>query len=373
MGLKSLSHVEVKSASKGQVEAVFSTFNVIDKDGDVTFPGAFTDGEEVVISTYGHEVWKGGLPVGKGHIRTTRTEAILDGQFFMDTTAGRDHFEVVKAMGPRQEWSYGFDVLHQPETGMFQGRKANFLKKLKVYEVSPVFQGAGINTRTLAVKGRKDGDITPEEAVMAVPGSEYSAAIRPHETSVTTKRWDGAQVVDDIPNDATVDDLRAVHAWVDPTGDPTMKSSYRFPHHHGPGGEANLRACLTGIALLNGAKGAPELTEAERRGVYKHLAQHLEDGDRDVPELRDEASGSLKFYEEAAATLAALDSLIVRTSEVMALRRKKGKAIAPTSVDVLEWIYDDMGRLRSLLDTPQEDAAREYARFVHSLMQNPGE
>lgn len=367
-----LSGVEIKSAARGEVTAVFSTFNVIDKDGDVTFPGAFTDGEEVVLSSYGHEVWKGGMPVGLGRIRTTRTEAIVDGQFFMDTDAGRNHFYTVKAMGSKQQWSYGFDVLHAPESGTFAGRKANFLKKLRVHEVSPVFQGAGIGTRTLAVKALAEGVLTPEEAVLAVSATEYSAAIRPHETKVTTKRWDGLQTVDEIPTDATVDDLRAVHAYVDPNADPTLKSSYRFAHHHGPGGEANLRACLTGIAFLNGAKGAPDLTEAERHGVYNHLAQHLADGDRDVPELRTEASGSLKFHEEAAATLASLDSLIARTSEVMALRRSKGKAIAPQTVDTLEWVYDDMRRLRTLLDSPQEDADREYARFVQSLLQNPG-
>lgn len=361
-----LSGVEIKSASKGEVEAVFSTFNVIDKDGDVTFPGAFTEGEEVVISTYGHEVWKGGLPVGRGRIRTTRNEAVLQGQFFMNTTQGRDHFEVVKAMGNKQEWSYGFDVLHAPESGSFAGRKANFLKKLKVHEVSPVFIGAGVGTRTLAVKALTGAGFTEQEAVLAVSASEYSAAIRPHETRVTTKQWNGVQVVGEIPADATVDDLRAVHAYVDPAGDPTMKSSYRFAHHHGPGGDANLRACLTGIAQLNGAKGA-DLTEVERRGVYSHLAQHLADGDRDVPELRLEPGGNLKFYEEAAATLAALESLIDRTSEVMAIRRSKGKSLAATSVDVLEWVYDDMRRLKGLLDSPGEDAAREYARFIQSL------
>jgi hypothetical protein len=362
-----LSGVEIRSASKGEVEAVFSTFNVIDKDGDVTFPGAFTEGEQIAISGYGHSIWKGDMPVGAARIRTTRTEAILQGQFFMNTTAGRDTFEVVKAMGAQQEWSYGFDVLHTPERGMFGGRKANFLKKLKVHEGSPVFQGAGIGTRTLAVKALTEGGLSPEEAVLAVSVSEYSAAIRPHDTRVTTKRWNGLQVLADIPDDATVDDLRAVHAYVDPTSDPTLKSSYRFPHHHGPGGEANLRACLAGIAVINGAKGVTGLTEPERAGVYNHLAAHLIEGDRDVPELRGEAGGKLKFYEEAAATLASLEGLLERTSEVMALRRSKGKALAATSVDVLEWIHDDLRGLRTLLDSPGDDAAREYVRFIQSL------
>ena len=365
MAHKALSHVEFKAADKGEFSAVFATFNVIDKDGDVTLPDAFDHGAELVVSAYQHGSWTGALPVGKGRIRVTDAEAIVDGQFFMDTTAGRDTFAVVKALSESGmgEWSYGFDTLLS-DYGTFEGREVQFLKKLKVHEASPVMVGAGVNTRTLAVKAQKEA--------ARVTATAYSAAIRPHETRVTTKRWDGPQVLADIPNDATVDDLRAVHAYVDPTGDPTRKSSYRFAHHHGPGGEANLRACLTGIAVLNGAKGACDLSEIERKAVYDHLAQHLNDADRDVPELRTTAGGELKFHEEAAAVMASLDGLIVRAAEVMAMRRSKGKALASGSVDLLEWIYDDTRRLRSLLDSPQEDADREYARFVASTLRTPG-
>lgn len=143
--------VNIKDADQGLVEAVFSTFNVIDHDGDVTLPGAFTDGEAVRISAYGHRSWMGELPVGKGTIRSTDSEAILNGGFFLETSAGRDTFEVVKGLGGLQEWSYGFDVI-ESDAGQQDGQDVQFLKKLKVHEVSPVLLGAGIDTRTLAVK-----------------------------------------------------------------------------------------------------------------------------------------------------------------------------------------------------------------------------
>lgn len=361
MDSKTLRNVEVKAGDKGQVTAVFATFNVIDKDGDVTLPGAYDDGAEVIISAYQHQSWGGALPVGKGRIRTTKTEAILEGQFFMDTVSGRDTFTVVKNLGPRQQWSYSLaDVT--AERGQFDGKDVNFLKRIHVDEVSPVLVGAGVNTRTLATKAAR----TSEEAARTV--DEYNAAIRPHETAVTTKRWDATKTYTEIPDDSTVDDLRAVHAYVDPSKDPTVKSSYGFLHHDTVEGEANLRACLVGIADLNGLKGAA-LTDAERRAVYNHLAQHLQDGDRDVPDLREPGeTGPLKFHEEAATVLAGLDNLITRTSEVMALRRSKGKAISASTVDVLEWVYDGTKRLRALLDTPQEDAEREYARFVRQQL-----
>lgn len=150
MDTKSL-RVEVKDADKGEVSAIFATFNSIDSDGDVTLPGAFDDGAPVRISAYQHMSWSGALPVGKGVIRTTKTEAILDGQFFLNTTAGRDTFEVVKQMGEMQEWSYGYDSLEY-SFGEQDDRHVRFLAKQLVHEVSPVLLGAGVGTRTLTAK-----------------------------------------------------------------------------------------------------------------------------------------------------------------------------------------------------------------------------
>ncbi|MGL5910382.1 MAG: HK97 family phage prohead protease [Phycicoccus sp.] len=370
MGQKSLSRVELKAGDRGEVAAVFATFDVVDKDGDVTVPGAFTDGEEVLISSYQHTSWQGSLPVGKGTIRTTKSEAILDGQFFMDTSAGRDTFAVVKALGERQQWSYGFDVV-DAAPGVYDGRDVQILKRLKVHEVSPVLIGAGVNTRTLATKALMDSGFDARDAARlaerTVIASEYRAAIRPHETVVTEKAWTPAEV----DPGTTIADLRSVHAWCDPNGDPELKSSYLFAHHHGPNEEANLRACLLGIAQLNGAKGAPATPEADRRGVYNHLAAHLQDGDIEPPELRDPgASGPLKFHEEVDVVMADVHHLNHRASEVMALRAKKGKSLASTSIKRLEWLYDEMRDLRARLDSPQDDAAREYLRFVQSQLNN---
>lgn len=155
MDTKSLGHVEIKDASRGEVTAVFATLNAIDHDGDVTLPGAFAPGEQVRISAYGHQSWGGALPVGKGVIREDGDAAILEGQFFMDTVAGADTFTVVKELAGLQEWSYGYDVI-DAEPGYRDERPVRMLKRLKVHEVSPVMLGAGIGTRTLAVKSAKN-------------------------------------------------------------------------------------------------------------------------------------------------------------------------------------------------------------------------
>lgn len=146
--------IEIKDADKGLIEATFSTFGVKDHDEDVTLPGAFEDGAKVAISAYGHRSWMGEMPVGRGKIRVEGDRAILEGKFFMSTERGRETFETVKQMGDLQEWSYGFDVLETGEITQDLREKGvrRVLKRLKVFEVSPVLRGAGIGTGTLVAK-----------------------------------------------------------------------------------------------------------------------------------------------------------------------------------------------------------------------------
>lgn len=144
-----------------------------------------------------------------------------------------------------------------------------------------------------------------------------------------------------------------------------MKSSYMLPHHHGPEGEANLRACYMAIALINSGKsGVPD---DDRQSVYSHLASHLQDGDRDPLELRAVGdTGQMKFAEEIIHALVVNSSLRKRATRVMALRAKKSRPMAAASVDLLDWWYEEMRESRTVLDSPQEDAAREYLRFIQS-------
>jgi hypothetical protein len=327
----------------------------------------------VLISSYGHQSWQGALPVGKGKIRQTKSEAVCDGQFFMDTIAGRDTFQVVKALGGSQQWSYGFDIVDQ-EDGNFNGRKARFLKRVKVHEVSPVLIGAGVNTRTLAVKSLIDKGYDPNEAAQiaerATVMSEYRAAIKPHEVAVTEKRWNWAEVKGMLADDASIIDLRSIFAWCNPNGDPEDRKSYAFPHHHGPDAEANLRACYMGIAQLNNGKSG--IPDEDRQAVYAHLASHLQDGDREPPELKAVGdTGQLKLQEQTIEVLLAISELRERASGVMALRATKGKSLGAGSMDLLEWVYDELHLLRGTLDSPQDEAAREQARFIASMLNNP--
>jgi HK97 family phage prohead protease len=147
--------MRIKAAGDdGSFVATFATLNVIDKDRDVTLPGAFEDGAPVRISAWGHN-W-GALPVGKGVIHADDERAWVEGQFFLDTAHGKDTYLTVKALGDLQEWSYGYDIL-DAAPGQVEGQDVQLLRGLKVHEVSPVLIGAGVDTRTDQIKSAKTG------------------------------------------------------------------------------------------------------------------------------------------------------------------------------------------------------------------------
>ena len=139
----------------GTVEAVFSVFNEIDSDNDVVLPKSIRSGygDKGVAMVWGHD-WKN--IIGKGKIIQDDNKAVFKGSFNMNTNAGKEAYETVKAMGDLQQWSFGFEVLDS-EVGMFskdggEEKEVRYLKDLKVWEVSPVMVGANQNTHTVAVK-----------------------------------------------------------------------------------------------------------------------------------------------------------------------------------------------------------------------------
>lgn len=158
---KAFSGFEVKDAEKGEVTAIVATLNVVDKDGDVILPGAVADGTRVKLSAYNHDIiFEERAPVGIGTLTTKGDKLILDGQFFMDTTRGRDSFHTAKGLGAEGEWSIGFPRKSAEAATMTEEWRAKGAKrvitKMSVIEASPVFIGAGVGTQTVAAKAAED-------------------------------------------------------------------------------------------------------------------------------------------------------------------------------------------------------------------------
>lgn len=163
--------VEYKDDSEhGSVVARFSTFDIVDREGDIVRASAFTDGQEVPM-VWAHQWDK---PIGKGVVRVAKDHARFEGEFF-PTAAGQEARAAVKAMGDLQQYSWGFRVLDTQANEKIRGYD---ITKAEIFEVSPVLVGANQQTATLAVKGIEapDAELSPTSIVSEVLNELEGAA-----------------------------------------------------------------------------------------------------------------------------------------------------------------------------------------------------
>ncbi|MPZ13974.1 MAG: hypothetical protein GEU73_06055 [Chloroflexi bacterium] len=362
----------LEDKERGSFAAAFSQLGVIDHDGDITVPGAFDEGARVFISAWGHQ-W-GQLTVGKGTIHQQGDWEVCTGQFNLNTVSGREHYESVRFNDDQQEWSFGFNIL-DAEPAEIEGRRVRVLKKLEVFEVSPVLAGAGIGTHTLAIKSHDDG--------LLVAGTK--AAVSRHHTATSEEGWDGPANERRLPSPLSLAQARAAYAWVDPEAvedGELPKQAARFIHHEvsgdGKAGAANLRACSTGIAVLNGARGGTTVPPADRSGIYRHLAGHLTDGGKEPPELKAFADldGSEPYAAHGERVLLDVLGFAARSRSLADLRAKAGRTLSAANEErlqeiaaALRGVADDLDALGA--DEPTDDdeaekalAARAYLEFV---------
>ncbi len=108
--------------------------------------------------------------------------------------------------------------------------------------------------------------------------------------------WDaGAEV-----REASVEDLKIMCAWYDEEN-PDVKYSYKLPHHKARGQHACVwRGVVAAMAALFGARGGVDIPEADRKGVYDHLAKHYQDFGKEPPEFKEYTEEELReVFKEA--------------------------------------------------------------------------
>lgn len=331
MQKKTLARVRVKDATLGIIEAVFASHlvdradlakaaaDVIDKDGDVTLKGAFTAGQPVVISAYGHGSWEGRLPVGKGVIREEGDLAIMEGQFFLNTSHGADTFEVVKQLSEDdlQEWSYSLHDVTSSR-GNVAGKAVRILERIAlVKEVSPVLMGAGVETRTLAAKGTK----------------QLASSLRRLLYEAGSDRWKAsyAWVVDYDVDEGYV--VFEVETYLEGEGWSSRMLQVDFTR--------------TDTAVVLG----DTETEVHQTAVF-------------LPK-----QAGLTFSEHIDAVVAAVDGLDARAQGVVALRAEKGKTLSAATRDQLAHLAERITAVKALADAPTHDnhldeLEREWLRSV---------
>jgi hypothetical protein len=349
MDNKSLSNVEIKDTDQGTVEAVFSTFDCIDNDGDVTRANAFEDGAKVLISAYNHKTWEGSLPVGKGRIRVEGNRALLKGQFFMDTQQGRDTFKVVKSLADEGlgEWSYGFSV-EDSEQGEFEGKSARILKKLKVFEVSPVVKAAGVGVQTLAVKAKdpkkkpKDEDDDEKNPKKKPPyGDDEEEEEEEEDDDKKPKKKP-------VKRDFSAEERRRLAD----SGKAMPDGSFPIVN----------REDLTNAIRLAGKASNPGKARAHIRRRARALG-----AESAIPDDWKMLYETPSLKEEIDWVVDAAHSVIESTERVVALRAKHDDQLSNVNRDSLVGLREVLSKLDDVLAAnteTKEDATAEYLRYV---------
>lgn len=321
----------------GTFEALVSVFNNVDAVDDRVLPGAFAKslerwqsaGDPIPI-VYSHAHRDPNALLG-GVIDAKETDAGLwvRGQLDLEVPTAAAVHRHMKARRLRK-FSFAYDVLDSRPAKDDSG--VTELVELDVIEVGPTIIPANPATDLLGVKHGDDvmtqlaealrakqgrvlsarneqrlrdaataitevleqlGDVpatpddepaTPDESsagslTVKIAGGLVKGPIGSHSTSTVDQAWDAAPNVSRATSEET---LRAIHAWFDDDGDPAVRASYRFPHHavdaRARPGAANVRACIAGIAILNGGRGGTNIPADDRAGVWRHLARHIRDG-----------------------------------------------------------------------------------------------
>jgi HK97 family phage prohead protease len=170
------------------IEAVFSLFDVIDSDNDVTKSNALRSGYtgNKVPLVWNHDWAK---VIGRGIIETDNQKAVFKG-YFLNTEAGKEAYETVKAMQDMQQFSYGFQVLKSTKGTHIDSKgeevPVRILEDVKVWEVSPVLVGAQQNSFVQALKSgleQVDDEIKAEMQVESTVQEVSSNTIASDSTS----------------------------------------------------------------------------------------------------------------------------------------------------------------------------------------------
>ena len=136
------------------IEAVFSLFDTIDSDNDVTKANSLRSGYtgNKVPLVWNHDWSK---VIGRGIIETDNQKAVFKG-YFLNTEAGKEAYQTVKAMQDMQQFSYGFQVMKSTKGTHIDSKgeevPVRVLEDVKVWEVSPVLVGAQQNSFVQALK-----------------------------------------------------------------------------------------------------------------------------------------------------------------------------------------------------------------------------
>jgi 2'-5' RNA ligase len=251
------------------------------------------------------KVWRdGSLIMGEGVLDLSdddgrRVHAKIEGKFLRGVSIDADSIadadvefvwpEDVNAGTSDGEDDDPFEMLFaQPEKVIFHGGRIRAATLVDI----PAFAEAYIALLDEAGAVVAGGQPVTEQELQALTVQELGA-VGTHTTATTDGPWDAAANEKRLDGPLTLAKARAAYAWYDggQVEDGELpKSAAKFLHHEisadGNAGAANLAACSAAIGALHGARGGASIPDADRRGVYDHVAAHLRDAGQEPEPFR---------------------------------------------------------------------------------------
>jgi HK97 family phage prohead protease len=249
-------------------------------------------------------------PVGKA-VQVGKTDK---GLLFQIKFAGPDEYAFADTVyklylgGYLRATSVGFQDLEREPLTDKEGKQTGWrYKKQELYELSAVPVPANPNALMMAVQ---KGVVNPREVeeVMGVPYEAdliQEAEMEAQEEQVKgvipfkeypaepeDSPWDGPAEI----KATEVDDLKVICTWFD-SENPDIKNSYKLPHHRAKGYKVVWRGVAAAMAALLGSRGGVNIPEADKKGVYNHLAKHYAQFEKEPPELKEYSDSDLAMIE----------------------------------------------------------------------------
>jgi len=340
-------HAEYKVKERGIIEAYVSIFNNVDSQNERILPGAFKDSlkRKLPKGVWMHN-WEKPIATTISAVEDEKGLKIV-GKLILTVQQAKEAYELMKE-GVIDEFSIGYKV----EEDEIDKNGVRNLKKLTLYEWSPVLVGANDQTELISIKSLEEKPYPNEHSCRLEDPSKYEKfsrkncaakhdgkcidfiyGIKDNKTELQAMRFDkkiwteeeaknycqekggifepaGEKGVipykeyptadEDTPwngpeevANAEIEDLKIMCAWYD-SENPDVKSSYKLPHHRASDYKVVWNGVRAAMAALLGARGGVNIPESDKKGVYNHLAKHYKQFDKEVPpfkEIEEEETG----------------------------------------------------------------------------------
>lgn len=174
-------------------------------------------------------------------------------------------------------------VMNSFSVGFMPNEAGNELLEISAVPV-PANPSARILEKSIEQAKEKAAEVESWVAEKAIENEAVSKSVIPYkeyDLASEDEAWDGPAEI----QKATPEDLKVMSAWYDEENADT-KGAYKLPHHRANDKKTVFRGVAAAMSALMGGRGGVDIPDADRRGVYDHLAKHYEDFGKEAPEFR---------------------------------------------------------------------------------------